>query len=78
MSQFPESIPFSLQMRSQIFKKEGASNDEPLRHLKHFFCQDDAEILELGSVFTIKCIYDSIKLLKRRKMDYRDLRKHAK
>lgn len=56
-------------MRSQIFKREGASNDNPLRHLKHFPCQDDAEILELGSGFTIKCIYDSIKLLKERKID---------
>lgn len=56
-------------MRSQIFKKEGARNDDPLRHLKHFLCQDDAEILELGSGFTIKYIYDSIKLLKGIKID---------
>lgn len=34
--------------------KEGASNDDPLRHLKHFLCQDDAEILDLGSDFTTK------------------------
>lgn len=60
MSQFP-SIPFSLWVRSQIFKKEGASNNGPLRHLKHFLSQDDAEILELGSGFAIKRVYDSIK-----------------
>lgn len=60
-------------LHCEIFKKEGASNDDPLRPLKHFLCQDDAEILDLGSVYTIKCVYDSIKLLKRRKINYWDL-----
>lgn len=52
-------------MRLQIFKKGGESNDDPIRrYLKHFLCQDDADILELGPGFTIKGTYDSIKSLR--------------
>lgn len=63
-------------MRLQIFEKGGASNDDLIRrYLKHFLCQDDADILELGPGFTIN---DYIKSLREENwIDYWDLWKHA-
>lgn len=61
MSQFPGKITCSTQMRSQTFKKGEESKDDPIRrYLKHFLCQDDADILELGLGFKIKDISDSV------------------
>lgn len=55
---------------TDFFKKGVARNYNPIRrYLKHFLFQNEADILELDPGFAIKDIYDSISLLKRRKLD---------